>query len=89
MDWFRSFLTNRTQRVRIGGTLSAALTLESGVPQGSILSPMIFTLYTADMELWLMNSDVTNFADDTTTDSKGKEALQIKTNLENDAKNVI
>jgi hypothetical protein len=87
--WFRSFLSSRTQRVRIGGALSAPLVLESGVPQGGILSPIIFTIYTADMEDWLKESTLTNFADDTTTVSKGKEAAQIKMNLEDDARNVL
>ena len=38
---------------------------------------MIFTIYTADMELWLKESTLANFADDTTTDSKGNDAAQI------------
>ena len=88
-DWFRSFLQNRTQRVRVGGALSSALGLESGVPQGGILSPIIFTLYTADMELWLNNSKLFNFADDTTTYTTSKEARQIKDSLEEDANQVL
>ena len=67
LEWFKSYLENRTQRVRIGGALSAPLKLVSGVPQGGILSPIVFTLYTADMELWLQSSKLFNFADDTTT----------------------
>ena len=77
--WFRSFLCGRTQRVRIGNSLSTPLVLVSGVPQGGILSPIIFTLYTADMELWLKSSSLFNFADDTTTDSKGREVTKIIT----------
>ena len=88
-DWFESFLTNRTQRVRVGSALSMPLVLTSGVPQGGILSPIVFTIYTADMELWLKFSKLFNFADDTTTDTKGKEASTIKRNLEEDAKNVL
>ena len=42
-DWFCSFLTDRTQRIRIGSALSDPLKLVSGVPQGGILSPMVFT----------------------------------------------
>ena len=56
LSWFKSFLTGRTQRVRIGSALSKPLTLTSGVPQGGILSPIVFTLYTADMGLWLKHS---------------------------------
>jgi hypothetical protein len=88
-NWFRSFLINRTQRVRIGESLSVPLKLESGVPQGGILSPMVFTLYTADMELWLKNSKLHNFADDTTTDTKGKDEQKIKADLEEDSRFVL
>ena len=72
INWFRSFLSSRTQRVRIGDSVSTPLELVSGVPQGGILSPIIFTLYTADMELWLKTSSLFNFADDTTTDNRSK-----------------
>ena len=65
-NWFRSFLTGRTQRVRVNDSISTPLELVSGVPQGSILGPIIFTLYTADMELWLNTSNLLNFFDDTT-----------------------
>jgi hypothetical protein len=88
-DWFRSFLTGRTQRVKIGNSLSTPLELTSGVPQGGILSPIIFTLYTADMELWLKTSSLFNFADDTTTDNKSKCKNEIRTGLEEDALNVL
>ena len=89
IKWFGSFLCGRTQRVRIDNTLSAPLVLVSGVPQGGILSPIIFTLYTADMELWLSNSSLFNFADDTTTDFKHKDVSLIQKKLEEDANNVL
>ena len=89
LSWFRSFLTDRTQRVRIGSSLSNALTLTSGVPQGGILSPIVFTLYTADMELWLKKSKLTNFADDTETDFSSKNKAEIKVSLEEDAVQVL
>ena len=89
VNWFSSFLCDRKQRVRIGRVVSSPLSLVSGVPQGGILSPIIFTLYTADMELWLKTSKLTNYADDTTTDNKSKCIVEIKTRLEEDAKNVL
>ena len=89
LDWFRSFLTDRTQKVKIRNSVSTPLTLVSGVPQGGILSPIVFTLYTADMEMWLTSSKLANFADDTTTDCKGKCRLKIKTKLEEDAMNIL
>ena len=56
--WFASFLTGRSQRVRIGQELSHSLKLASGVPQGGTLSPIVFTIYTADLELWVKKSTV-------------------------------
>ena len=53
VNWFKSFLTNRTQRVRIGGCLSHLEKLISGVPQGGILSPLLNITYVADSQLWL------------------------------------
>ena len=44
-EWFKSYLSNRTQRCYINGSLSDALVLARGVPQGSILGPILFSLY--------------------------------------------
>ena len=73
----------------MGSALSSARTLTSGVPQGGILSPIIFTIYTADMELWLETSSLFNFADDTTTNNKSESTEEIKRRLEEDAENVL
>ena len=54
-----------------------------------IFSPIVFTLYTADMELWLKTSKLFNFADNTTTDGKGKSKKEIETGLVHDAINVL
>ena len=87
--WFRSYLTGRTQRVRIGKALSKPLTLASGVPQGGILSPIIFTVYGADLEQWLTKAKPFNYADDTTTSCKGKQTDLVIRDLELDAVGVL
>ena len=48
-DWLRCFLTGRTQRVRVGSALSASTAVLSGVPQGSVLGPLLFALYVDDL----------------------------------------
>lgn len=48
-DWLRSYLTERTQFVRIGQDRSSVVDLRFGVPQGSVLGPILFLLYTADV----------------------------------------
>ena len=49
VQWFRSYLTGRTQVTDIGGTLSEPKGVTCGVPQGSILGPLLFLLYVNDM----------------------------------------
>ena len=49
LDWFRSYLTDRSQRVVIENTRSNKFDLKSGVPQGSCLGPLLFSIYTSDL----------------------------------------
>ena len=49
LDWFRSYLQGRVQAIRIGNVLSDEYNIEHGVPQGSVLGPLIFTMYTAPL----------------------------------------
>ena len=49
LKWFASYLSQRTQQVQVKGTLSEKSRLVTGVPQGSCLGPVLFTIYVADL----------------------------------------
>ena len=53
INWFKSYLCERSQSVTIGGNISKSMPLNTGVPQGSILGPLLFIIYTSDLPLCL------------------------------------
>ena len=62
--WIGNFLINRTQRVSLNGHLSSASKVVSGVPQGTILGPILFLIYIADIGYNITRSTVSSYADD-------------------------
>ena len=63
-SWFRSYLTSRYQCVSVNGCLSNVLPVKSGVPQGSILEPLLFLIYINDLSQVVVHSTIFKFADD-------------------------
>ena len=76
MHWFRNFLTNHQQRVVVCGTFSSWTHVRSGVPQGTILWPILFLIYVNDTSSYI-SSSIKMFADDT-------KVYREITDLEND-----
>ena len=64
LDWIREYLTGRTFQVRVNGCLSPDYEVLSGVPQGSVLGPLLFLVYVSDLAE-NMRCRVSMFADDT------------------------
>jgi len=63
--WFRSYLDNRNQQCFVSGSLSNSQILTCGIPQGTILGPLLFILYINDLPNCLSNSVARMYADDT------------------------
>ena len=64
LDWIKSYLTNRQQKVVLNGASSNWSRVYSGVPQGSVLSPLLFNIYVNDIPS-VVDSQTLMFADDT------------------------
>ena len=84
IDWFKSYLNKRKQRVFVNGNISDIMSITSGVPQGSILGPLLFLIYIND---FTQSSDFFSmrlFADDTslTASAKNIDELLFEINKE-------
>ena len=70
MNWFRSYLTKRTQYVECNGVSSSIIEIETGVTQGSILGPLLFIIYMNDIHTVSNNLNFILYANDTTLSSQ-------------------
>ena len=64
LDWFTSYLSSREQRVVVNGKSSEWLTVTSGVPEGALISSLLFALYINDLPLAVKSSECIMYADD-------------------------
>ena len=65
LNWIKSFLSGRKQTVSVDGFLSYIAEVISGVPQGTVLGPLLFLIYVNDMHECVAHSKISSFADDT------------------------
>lgn len=87
IDWFTSYLSNRTQFVDIQGHKSECSNISCGVPQGSILGPMLFLIYVNDMSS-SVQCDLYLYADDSALVISGRTVEAVESRLAKELKNV-
>ena len=82
--WFHSYIIERKQCVSIDGTLSDFLTMKSGIPQGSTLGPLLFTMFINDLCAIEFSSltKISLYADDTVIFCKGKSLQEVEFSLQ-------
>ena len=83
------YLSYGKQRTRIGSACSDWVNVIPGIPQGSILGPLLFDIFSNDIFLVVEKSGICNFADDNTLYSHGSNLLLILNNLEHDIRNLL
>lgn len=88
IKWVQSFLTNRPQKVVLNGLHSYIATILSGVPQGTVLGPILFILFINDMDTCVKHSTIRFFADDTRISKQISSEADVEL-LQNDLNNVV
>ena len=82
INWFKSYLSGRSQSVNIEGNISKVLPLNVGVPQGSIFGPLLFIIYTSDLPSCIpQNCNLFMYADDSTLTCSSSNVNEIERNL--------
>ena len=85
LDWLKSYLKERQQYTAVNGSTSEMIPISFGIPQGPVLGPTLFTLFTNDLPFSVSSGSVYMFADDTTvyciSDTAEKSILKLNSAL--------
>ena len=83
-SWFESYLCGRQQAVKFGGCLSAWGSVRVGVPQGSILGPLLFSIFVNDLPSVVNYAQLNMYADDTELHCCGEDLQSVQDDLQSD-----
>ena len=84
LAYIYSYLTDRKQRTKVNGSFSEWADISCGVPQGSILGPLLFNIYLNDIFFFVKECDIANYADDNTLYTTGSKIDTLLQNIYTD-----
>ena len=89
LDWFRSYLSDRTQKCQVNGQLSSSKNLSCGIPQGTILGPLLFLIYINDLPKCLDHgASPRMYADDTNINVAASNYDELQNLMNNALENI-
>ena len=84
IDWYADYLGHRSQKTIANNVHSSWVDVSYGVPQGSILGPLLFIIYVNDLSKLNMSCQTLQYADDTVLYKSGRSVEEIRNSLQKD-----